>query len=72
LVASKKARFADKPALHAAAKPAAEPISAAQEGTPIEATLDELRLQATQLGINVDGRWGAARLQQEIAQARQR
>jgi hypothetical protein len=72
LVASKKARFADKPALRAAAKPAAEPISAVQESAPIETTIDELRLQATQLGINVDGRWGAARLQQEIAQAQAR
>jgi hypothetical protein len=73
LVASKKARFADKPTPRAAvAKPAAEQISAPQEGAPIEATIDELRLQATQLGIDVDGRWGAARLQHEIAQARQR
>jgi hypothetical protein len=35
-----------------------------------DARLDQLRLQATQLGINVDGRWGVARLQHEIAQAR--
>ena len=35
-----------------------------------ERSLDDLRLQATQLGINVDGRWGVARLQHEIAQAR--
>src|SRR5262245_5975727 len=33
--------------------------------------IDQLRLQATQLGIDVDGRWGVHRLQQEI-EARQR
>jgi hypothetical protein len=33
-------------------------------------TLDHLRAEAQQLGIDVDGRWGAARLSYEIAQAR--
>ena len=32
--------------------------------------LDKLRAQAERLGIAVDGRWGVARLQQEIAQAK--
>ena len=32
--------------------------------------IDSLRLQATQLGINVDGRWGLARLQYEISKAK--
>jgi hypothetical protein len=36
------------------------------------ASIDVLRLQATQLGIDVDGRWGAARLQHEIEQAKDR
>jgi hypothetical protein len=57
LVAVKKARYvADKPAKHVTPQP--EPVEAP--------SLDSLRLQATQLGINVDGRWGAHRLQQEI------
>jgi hypothetical protein len=34
--------------------------------------LMKLRAQAERLGIDVDGRWGAARLQQEIAQANRR
>ena len=33
-------------------------------------SIDKLRLQATALGINVDGRWGAARLKHEIDQAK--
>src|SRR5262245_21997062 len=37
-----------------------------------ELSLNELRLQATQLGINIDGRWGAHRLQYEIDKVRQR
>ena len=32
--------------------------------------IDRLRLEATQLGIDIDGRWGVARLQHEIAQAK--
>ena len=32
--------------------------------------IDRLRLEATQVGINIDGRWGVARLQNEIAQAK--
>jgi hypothetical protein len=35
-------------------------------------TIDRLRLEATQLGINVDSRWAIARLQHEIDQARRR
>lgn len=35
-------------------------------------SLDDLRLQATALGIDVDGRWGRARLQYEIEQAQRR
>jgi hypothetical protein len=50
------------------APPQPEPEPAAEQ-VP---SLDSLRLQATQLGINVDGRWGVARLQHEIEQARQR
>jgi len=32
--------------------------------------LDKLRAQAERLGITVDGRWGAARLRQEIDQVK--
>jgi hypothetical protein len=32
--------------------------------------IDRLRLEATQLGIDVDGRWGVARLRHEIQQAK--
>jgi hypothetical protein len=35
-----------------------------------EPNIDALRRQADRLGIEVDGRWGAARLQQEIARAK--
>lgn len=31
--------------------------------------IEVLRMRASELGINVDGRWGVHRLQQEIAQA---
>jgi hypothetical protein len=32
--------------------------------------IDQLRTEAAQLGIDVDGRWGVARLQYEISKAR--
>jgi hypothetical protein len=32
--------------------------------------IDRLRLEATQLGVDVDRRWGVARLQYEISKAR--
>jgi len=35
-----------------------------------DAAIDRLRLEATQLGIDIDRRWGVARLQHEIAQAK--
>jgi hypothetical protein len=34
--------------------------------------IDSLRAEAERLGIVVDGRWGVARLQHEISQARRR
>jgi hypothetical protein len=63
LVASRKARFADKAA---PAKVVAEPEPAAEPTNDIE----RLRMEATQLGIDVDGRWGVARLNYEIGRAR--
>ena len=80
LVAAKRARFVDKPDRTRKAKlesmveertAATANIELAAEPVAAEATtIDRLRLQATQLGIDVDGRWGVARLQHEIAQAR--
>jgi hypothetical protein len=73
LVAGKKAKFApDKPA--PAAKVEEKLVSDSDDGiagaAPTEAAIDSLRMEATQLGIDVDGRWGVARLQHEIAQAK--
>src|SRR5580765_3150354 len=74
LVAGKKAKFADnkKPARAATVD---EPLvhdsdDSIAGAVPTEAAIDRLRLEATQLGIDVDGRWGVARLQHEIAQAK--
>jgi len=74
LVASKKAKFADDKKAVRAAKvdetlvPDSDDSIAGAVTT--EAAIDRLRLEATQLGIDVDGRWGVARLQHEIAQAK--
>jgi hypothetical protein len=64
LVASKKARFADR------AAPAK--IVAEAEPAEVESTndIDRLRMEATQLGIDVDRRWGMARLNYEIGRAK--
>jgi hypothetical protein len=75
LVASRKARFADDKPVRAA-KPVAAPLPANPEppqfigAMPSDAAIDRLRLEATQLGIDIDGRWGVARLQHEISQAK--
>src|SRR4029077_7124324 len=63
LVVSRKARFQKRK--EAAGSPQLEkpPGNEAQSNS-----IDALRLQATQLGIDVDGRWGVARLQYEISQ----
>jgi hypothetical protein len=58
-------------------KPTA-PVPAAKPESPISIepletlTLDDLRRTAEQLGIDVDGRWGMARLQHEIHEAKRR
>lgn len=51
------------------AKPALE---AAQKLAPQvdDDPLERLRQEAAQLGVDVDGRWGASRLQREIDKAR--
>src|SRR5258708_3627970 len=52
--------------------PPAPVYEAEPEREPVEPpdSIEELRLEATQLGIDVDRRWGLARLQHEIAKAR--
>lgn len=68
LVAGKKARFADKP-VRPVAKPAPKPVPMVEpqpEPETAEPDIDRLRLEATQIGIDVDGRWGAPRLRHEI------
>ena len=74
LVGARKAKYS---AEHG--KPAAQPVArmAQPEPTPEPEdngakALDALRAQAERLGLAVDGRWGMARLQHEIAQARRR
>jgi len=76
LVAERKADFAKGKKPAAAPPPAPAPSVPHYDPEPkpepaeTPASLDSLRLQATQLGINVDGRWGERRLQQEIAEAK--
>jgi hypothetical protein len=80
LVAGKRARFApDKPAAGmkpamATSQPEPKPEPAAQPATPQSelAAINRLRVEATELGITIDGRWGLARLQYEIAQAKKK
>jgi hypothetical protein len=72
LVAGRKAKFAHKPVR--AAKIDAQLVhesddSIAGAATP-EVSIDSLRMDATQLGIDIDGRWGLARLQYEIGRAK--
>jgi hypothetical protein len=74
LVAGKKAKFADKPARAAVAKVDEQLVPESDDSiagpATMEASLDRLRMEATGLGIDVDGRWGVPRLQHEIAQAK--
>jgi len=74
LVASKKARFADNKKPVRAARVDETLVHDSDDSiagpVPTEAAINRLRLEATQLGIDVDGRWGVARLQHEIAQAK--
>jgi hypothetical protein len=77
-VAKRKARFAKpgevKPPEIKPPPPPTERVYASElaEAESSETSLDSLRLEATQLGINVDGRWGMSRLQHEIDEARRR
>lgn len=69
LVAARKAEFSEKHVPAQARKPQS---ATAAKPAPIEAppSIDDLRQQATDLGIDVDGRWGAGRLQYEIDKAK--
>lgn len=72
LVAMEKAYFADKVPRSAAKLEQLEP-AAESEPDPQPAPIseeDQLRLEATRRGIDVDGRWGRARLRHEIDQAK--
>jgi hypothetical protein len=74
LVAGRKARFADK-SNRALKNPALKPAVAAPQAVPDVSDadanrIDSLRMEANQIGLAVDGRWGVARLQHEIAQAK--
>jgi hypothetical protein len=80
LVAARRARFADKgkytkPITVKPAEPVAPTVPPPQPKPVAAATteadrLEALRMEAWRLGVSVDGRWGIARLQHEIAQAR--
>jgi len=74
LVAGKKARFADNKKPVRAARVNETLVHDSDDSiagpVPTEAAIDRMRMEATQLGINIDGRWGVARLQHEIAQAK--
>jgi hypothetical protein len=67
-----KTRVAMSPPVETPAPPAPVYESEPERHEPVETpdSIEELRLQATQLGIDVDGRWGVARLNYEIAKAR--
>lgn len=78
LLASKKARFAAVTSRPPQAPPQPAPVrappepAAVLEPTTVAAVerMESLRAEAERLGIEVDGRWGTIRLQQEIAKAR--
>jgi hypothetical protein len=78
LLASKKARYAAETSRPPKDPPQPAPVrtppepAAIPEPTVVAAVerMESLRAEAEQLGIEVDGRWGTIRLQQEIAKAR--
>jgi hypothetical protein len=71
LVGARRARYAvlEKTAELA---PAIGEKAEAKEQAVVQEQAGDLRAQAERLGIAVDGRWGVARLQHEISQARRR
>lgn len=75
-VAMRKADFVKGKKKEVVAPAPAEPPAPVHElepePEPVETPdkIDQLRIEATQFGIDVDGRWGVARLRHEIAKAR--
>lgn len=74
LVAVKKARYAvrdtgDLPPPPPDVASAIGPIKAAQRA---EEEREKLRAEAEALGVDTDGRWGVARLEEEIAKVKER
>ena len=69
LVGARKARYAPDQA-----KPEPpQPVVVDEKNVAVERNeIARLRAQAERLGIAVDGRWGMARLQHEISQAKRR
>jgi hypothetical protein len=77
LVAGKKARYATSKRERMPAKPVPAPPDEAPPAEPVtvrvesgSGDIEALRVQATQLGLDVDGRWGVARLRYEIERMR--
>jgi hypothetical protein len=81
LLASKKARYAAETSRPPKDPPQPVPVRAPPEPAAVPAIpepmvvaaverMESLRAEAELLGIEVDGRWGTIRLQQEIAKAR--
>lgn len=75
LVVSRKAQFAAETSPRPPGKspPPSPPVRAAVPEPAVAAAverMESLRAEAERLGIEVDGRWGLIRLQQEIAKAR--
>ena len=72
LLASKKARFAAATSTPPQESPPPTPPVRIQPEPAVVAVVERmeaLRARAEQLGIEVDGRWGVARLQYEITKA---
>ena len=78
LLAGKKARFAADTSRPPKDPPQPAPVRAPPEPVAVPEPMvvaavermESLRAEAEGLGIEVDGRWGTIRLQQEIAKAR--
>jgi hypothetical protein len=78
LLAGKKARFAAETSRPPKDPPQTAPVRAPPEPAAVPEPMvvaavermESLRAEAERLGIEVDGRWGTIRLQQEIAKAR--
>jgi hypothetical protein len=72
-VATRKADFIKgKMRVADTSAPPPAPVSEPEPDAPVETPdkIDQLRTEATERGIDVDGRWGVARLQYEISKAR--